>query len=640
MFQDLPPPPAVEQPAEDYEEVLPILLMLEPGPAQIVITASREPIYASSSSKSTTVISSETIEKLGPTRSVDILRLTPSLAVAETGPAGTQAQIRIRGAEANHSLLFIEGIKANDPAAGNEARFELIGEGSYDFIEIVRGPQSSLWGSEAIGGLITSRSHDRYTHGTRLATKAEAGSFGTLSGLAKLELGDRRTGLTMTLAGQRSDGIDSFGSDGEKDGYRNLSARFSGSVELSDHIQLETSGFAIDANSEFDGFDPFTFQRADTQDESDQRIGAIRAGLSIDPSHDWGFWIGGSALGSSNINLLDDTETNRTSAERYTALGMASHHFELFGASQSLNLAIDHEREDFRADDIAFGGFTRQDQHRDRSGAALEWRIDLPRDANVQLALRHDDFSDFADATSFSAGLMVPLADNLDLTANYGEGIAQPSFYDLYGFFPGSFVGNPALKPESSKGYDIGLRFDVDDFYGSLVWFEQDLDDEIVDIFDPTTFLSTTANGEGKSRRRGLELVAGYGSSRLPFDLSFNYSYLDAEGPQAPDGSRLRETRRPKHRAALHLTGKSGDLDYGASLAIVGARFDDDFDRFPAERVKLDAYALASARIGYELNDKIELSLRGTNLFDADYQDVVGYETQGRAIFLGISLAP
>ncbi|WP_265529900.1 TonB-dependent receptor plug domain-containing protein [Sphingomicrobium marinum] len=629
LFQDLPPP----EPTRDEVVVADYTL----GDEIITVAASLEPVATSEASDSLTIFDRETIEALGDDRAADLLRLAPSVSLSETGPDSTQAQLRIRGAEASHTLLFIDGIKANDPAAGNEARFELLSFNSYDVVELVRGPQSALWGSEAIGGVVALRSSNPNYGGVQTNAFGEVGTddFYRFSGSTQID-GSGDFHLNANIGFQGSGGIDSFGDDGERDGYRNATFRIAGAVDVADTITLLASGFAIDARSEFDGFDPFTFQRADTLDETDNRLGAGR----VVARHDDGrLTIEGNAslLGSSNVNFLDDAEQNRTSAERLNLRALASYTFQTRQIDHRFSAAVEKEGENFSADDIAFGGFTAQDVDRSRTAFIAEYRLDAAA-IILDAAIRHDDFSHFNDATSFSAGALVPLGD-ITLTANYGEGIAQPSFYDLFGFFPGSFVGNPDVTPERSRGGDIGIRYDADHFGLGLTFFTQNLTDEIVSTFDVITFLSSVENGDGKSQRRGIEAEASYSFGEA-LEISANYSHLDATDPELPGGSTLAEVRRPSHRGAIILTGRSGGFTYGGSLAIVSERFDTDFDVFPAERVTLGTYALASARIAYAVNDTIEISVRGSNLFDADYQDVIGYNTQGRAVFVGLRFTP
>lgn len=161
--------------------------------------------------------------------------------------------------------------------------------------------------------------------------------------------------------------------------------------------------------------------------------------------------------------------------------------------------------------------------------------------------------------------------------------------------------------------------------------------DEIVDIFDPVTFLSSTENADGRSRRRGAELDAGYRHSAA-LNLSLNYTYLDAREQQVAGSALVREVRRPHHSANAVLDGASGPLRWTASLAYVGPRADVDFDQFPAAQVTLDDYVLGGLRLGWQVTPALEAYGRVENLFAADYQDVVGYFTPGRTVYAGLRL--
>jgi vitamin B12 transporter len=231
----------------------------------------------------------------------------------------------------------------------------------------------------------------------------------------------------------------------------------------------------------------------------------------------------------------------------------------------------------------------------------------------------------------------VDVGSGVSIAGNYGEGIAQPSFFDLYGFFPGSFVGNPDLKPESSRGGDISLRYSAERLGGSLTYYRQRLKDEIVDVFDPSTFLSSTTNASGKSKRQGIELEGHYAPSDA-LRLTTTYAWLDASAPSI-SGRQLKEQRRPKHSGSLALDGTHGRLTYGAAIAYTGDRTDTNFDVFPAQLVHLNPYWLASARIAYRLFDGVEAHVRIANAFDDDYQDAVGYRTEGRSIHAGVRVA-
>ena len=252
--------------------------------SEIIVTAARVPIDADRAPVSSTLFEEEEIDALALPAATDLLRLAPGVAIATTGPRGTQAQLRIRGAEANHSLLFLDGIRFNDPAAGNEARFELLRSDLLSRVEIVRGPQSALWGSEAIGGVIAVAGADPLAR-QGLAAEAEYGSLDStrLAMHGAVRSGD--FGLSGGIGWQRSDGINSFGPGGERDGFENVSATLKG-IHRRGAVEFGAVGFWTQGRSDYDGFDPVTFLRADTLDTTHNRIGAGR----LWASGQWGRW--------------------------------------------------------------------------------------------------------------------------------------------------------------------------------------------------------------------------------------------------------------------------------------------------------------------------------------------------------------
>jgi vitamin B12 transporter len=602
---------------------------------QIVITASRAPDSEAQTPASLTIIDWQQIERLDEPLVGALLRLTPSAAVATSGPAGSLTEVRIRGAEANHSLLFIDGIKINDPASGDAPRFELLNADLASRIEVVRGPQSALWGSEAIGGVIAINGLDD-APGYRAA--AEAGSFG----FERASAAGSAVGKTSSVAGaigfQRATGIDSFNGLGDRDGYRNFSGRLRATWRPAAQLELGASAIALTGRSEFDGYDPLTFLHADTLDSSRNRLTAGRIWASLgSESTPWKVQVAGSMLESSNENYLADVQQNRTRGTRSNLSAQGERRLTTGPIDHRIVIAADAEHETFRARDTTYGGFSDQDRSRDHDSVTFEWRGESKL-LTGDVALRRDMFRRFRDATSLRASLLAPLGGGFSLAGSYGEGIAQPTFFDLYGFFPRSFLGNPSLRPESSRGFEVSLRYRGGPLDASLTGYRQRLHDEIVDVFDASTFLSTTINRSDTSRRSGLEATLGYrlgGALRL----SANYAYLDATEPGAVAGMQVRETRRPKHSGTIALDGASGRLTYGASLAYVGSRLDKNFDLFPAPTVRLGSYWLADARVSYAVRRGVELFGRMSNALGQRYQDVFGYRTEPRALYAGVQLS-
>jgi len=302
----------------------------------------------------------------------------------------------------------------------------------------------------------------------------------------------------------------------------------------------------------------------------------------------------------------------------------------------------EREDEDYSTRDQQYFGATDKNVSRARTSVVGEWRADWGALLSTDAAIRQDDFNRFKDATTWRANAVVHISGPLSFHAGYGEGIAQPSFIDLYGFFPGNFVGNPNLKPERSKGYEAGIRWDGKIFGAGVTAFSNRLSDEIVSVFDPATFLSSTTNASGKSRRRGIEVKADV-QPIAGLRISANYTYLDAQEQKVGGGVRLKEVQRPKHSANIVLDYISGPLTLGGSVAYVGKRGDTDFDivdpvTFMSPRVTLKSYALADARVAYALTRGLEAFVRVENAFDQKYQDVVGYATPGRTIYAGFRI--
>jgi len=596
---------------------------------QIVITASRAPEQEADTPATFTIIDARRIQRLDEPLARDLIRLVPSAAVSSSGPAGSLTDVRIRGAEANHTLLFIEGIRTNDPATGNQPRFDLLNADIASRIEVVRGPQSALWGSEAIGGVVAVNGLDE---AGGYAASAEGGSFGFERAAGSAGYSSDRASLAAAIGWQRATGIDSFDGQGDKDGYRNLSGRVRGTWKLGSDIELGAAAFAIGARSQFDGFNPAPpFQHMDTLDSSRNRLAAGRVWAQIGKdASSWSGRVGGSLLGSSNRNELAGSEVNRTSGTRRTLEAQVQHRFATGPLNHVIIAAADAEHETFKARDPS--GFTDQDRSRNHESLTLEWRAET-KVMTGDVAVRRDIFNRFRDATSLQASLLANVGGGISVAGSYAEGIAQPTFFDLYGFFPGSFVGNPALRPESSRGFEASLRYRHGALSAALTGYRQRLHDEIV---DNATFTSTV-NAPGVSRREGVEVELGWRPSEA-LRLSASYAYLHATQPADFGPGQVAELRRPKHSASVAADGAVGRLTYGASVAYAGPHLDRR-DGPPYDVIRLQSYWLAGARVGYSLRPGVELFVRGANLFDDRYQDVAGYRTEGRAAYAGIRFA-
>ncbi|CAA9522921.1 MAG: hypothetical protein AVDCRST_MAG39-2645 [uncultured Sphingomonadaceae bacterium] len=619
------PAEAEPTPREADGEIL--IADLRLPPQDIVVTASRTPVSLADVPVSGSLIADP--NRLALPFVVDELRHLPGVSVSTVGSRGSQTQLRIRGAEANHTLLFVDGIRFNDPAAGNEPRFELFTADGSSRVELIRGPQSALWGSEALGGVVAI--------GGAVGAPRVRAEYGELDSRRFSVAGGLTRGiaeLSGHVAQVRSDGIDATDFDGgDRDGFENDAGSLRLTLRPGDgRGELGIVGHYVQGESRFDGTDPVTFLRADTSDTTRNRIGAVRGHARVGENGSrWHARLAGSYLRSSNRNQRAGSALNRTRGERFTVDAQVTRRF----GDDHITVAVERESEAFAARDQEFFGATDQDRDRSRTAAVAEWRARWGGRLVTDVAVRHDAFSAFRDATTVRAAARLDVGGGSDVHAAYGEGIAQPTFFDLFGFFPGSFVGNPDVKPERAKGVEAGVRYDRRGLRLGVTGFAADLRDEIVTRF--VGFSSTTANAPGESRRRGVELEAGW-TPRRGLSLDANYTFLDAEEGTEEGSLRTRELRRPRHSANLVAAGEVGPARLGLGLAYVGARVDQDFDLFPAPRVRLDDYLLGTVHVALELLPGVALYGRVENAFDARREDAFHYATEGRTVHAGLRL--
>lgn len=601
----------------------------------ILVTAALEPVPTRDVAASATVIDETRIDALGQPFALDLIRLVPGVSVATNGARGSLSQIRIRGAEANHTLLFIDGIAFNDPAAGNEARFETLSAAGLQSIEIVRGPQSALWGSEAIGGVIAVSTPEPGI-GTRLAAIGEYGSRNFAQASAALASGSENAGISATAGWARSDGNDIFGGGtGDLDGFENITLSVKGVVRPGGDGELGVVGRYVRADSEFDGSDPVTFLRADSKDSGRIETWALRAWgrLGLGDDAPWSVSMDAQYVDSSNGNFDADIFSNATHAQRVRVSGQLVHRFAMGPTRHSLIVQGEREDEEFATQGYAASFFV-SDQHatRGRNSIVSEWRGEWGDLVSTDIAVRHDAFNRFADATSLRGGVLIHVNEAIGIFANYGEGIAQPTFFDLYGFDPDNFIGNPNLQPEKSRGYEAGIRWTASSANLQLAAFRNHLRDEIATDFSAYP-LTTSVNLPGKSLREGIE-ISGEVQPLKGLRLSANYTYLNSRTRSTAGSGTLPALRRPKHSANLAFDYSRGPLTMGGAISYVGKRRDTDFDIF--SDVTLDSYVLTSARVAYAITPALEAFARIENAFDEKYQDVVGYATPGRTVYAGL----
>jgi len=268
-------------------------------------------------------------------------------------------------------------------------------------------------------------------------------------------------------------------------------------------------------------------------------------------------------------------------------------------------------------------------------GFALEYRGEFFEDLFVSGALRHDVNEDFDNATTYSMSAAYLLREtNTRFHASVGTGVTNPTFSEQFGFFPGSFQGNPNLTPEENFGWDIGVeqKFLENRLVVDVTYFQERLEDEISTAFLPG-FVSTPVNLDGTSKRQGVE-VAGSFDVTDALQLNASYSYVHSEQPNGAD-----EVRRPNHTASLGVNYAYADGLGNLFLdAVLNGKMDDnEFNSTtPQTIVTLDNYLVVNIGADYQLSENVNIYGRVENLFDEDYEEVYTYQAPGIGAFIGV----
>ncbi|WP_027442878.1 TonB-dependent receptor plug domain-containing protein [Erythrobacter cryptus] len=598
----------------------------------ILVSASRlDALPLARFTGSALVITADQLEDRQTRDIADILRDVPGVAVA--GVPG-QTQIRLRGSEANHVLVLVDGIEVSDPFAGEFDIGTLQAEPGAR-LEVLRGPQSALYGPDAIGGVVAYHSASgRALPG--LAARLEGGTQGTINGALRYgAFGDNwdaalsavlvsTDGQPNARGGQRDIGRDSYTLAGK------------GSVKLGETVTLRAAGRFIRTEGQFNDqdFNPASPSFGLVIDSPGTRFTneGVYALLGLRAEALGGRWT--HDLSAQIADVTRDTftplgrasgsEGDRFKASYVSALALADAH--------NLTLAADYEVEGFR--NTTPGGFAFTGRREiEQVGLVGEYRY-ADEKIDFSAAIRHDFNDLFKDATTFRVGAGYRLTGTTRLRAAAGSGVKNPGFFELYGFVDGRFIGNPALRPEKSTGWEVGIDQQLGESASlALTWFDSTLEGEIFTTFPPPDFTATPANRTTESRQRGIELAL---AARLGAGWSLDgaYTYLDAEE------NGVEEVRRPRHIASAALTWQAPGDAVSATLVVRhnGETPDVAFidPSFVPVRVRLDDYTLVNLNARARLAQNIDAFARIENLLGEDYEQVFSFVSPGRSAVVGV----
>lgn len=615
---------------EQEQQVLPVGAQIEPS--DILVSASRaEGVRLNDYTGSALVITADQLENRQTRDIADVLRDVPGVAVA--GVAG-QTQIRLRGSEANHVLVLVDGIEVSDPFAGEFDIGTLQAEVGAR-VEVLRGAQSALYGPDAIGGVVAYQSASgRAVPG--FAARIEGGTDSTINGALRYGAYGDSWDAALSATVVSTDGQPNAHGGSRDIGRDSYTLSGKGSVELAKGFALRAAARFIRTEGLFNDqdFDPASPTFGFVIDSPGvgyvnealyALVGARAAVLDERWTHDLSAQIAEiDRATDSPFGLTSASEGDRVKASYVTAFQLTDEH--------NLTFAADYERESFRNALAASGGFTGR-RAIEQVGLVGEYRY-AGEAFDLSAAIRHDINDRFADATTFRVGAGYRLTDTTRLRAAAGSGVKNPGFFELFGFVDGRFIGNANLRPEKSTGWEAGLDQDIGDATRlSVTYFDSRLEGEIFTTFPPPNFIATPANRITDSEQRGVEVSL---SARLAdrWSLDAAYSYLDAEE------NGVEEVRRPEHIASAALTWTAPGDAASATLVVRhnGATPDVAFTdpSFVPVRVTLDDYTLVNLNARVKLTDSINAFARAENLLDKRYEQVFSFVSPGRSAVVGV----
>ena len=570
---------------------------------QVVVTAARFPQPFSDLVADVSVITADDIARAGADSVAELLSRVPGVEIATNGGPGSTTAIFLRGANSGHTLVLIDGLRVGSSTSGATA-LEAIPLSDIDHIEILRGPASSLYGADAIGGVIqifTRRAEGAFSanasagYGTYATAAVTAGVSGTAGPLRyALQGGTRRSdGFNATTPAN-------FSYNPDRDGYRDDSGSGSLSYRFAPDQEIAAQFFRSRLNAQFDagpGFDDRTITTLDAYSiASRNRLAS--------------FWMSRLEAGEGDDDSVSETGFGpsrfKTRQRQYTWQNDLS--------LSSLELSVAAERREERVDSDA--GFPVTSRNTNAVVGVGQWH-EGPH--ALQANLRHDESSQFGGRTTGAIAYGYAFGGGWRVTASYGTAFKAPTFNDLY--FPG--FSNPDLKPETAHNAEAAARYAGGDVAAGIVVYRNRVRDLIVFQCDaafncaPQNVANATLEGVT------LELEARMAELDLRSSIDLQRPQDDATGNLLP--------RRARRHGSLSIARAWNALRLGAELTASSVRFDD-----AANTRRMGGYALLNVTAEYALPAGWTLFARGTNVLDKHYELAADYNTPGASIFAGV----
>ena len=604
--------------------------------SDVFVTATRTPISKNNVIADVTTISSEDIERAGSSSLPELLQRQPGIEISNLGGPGKVSTIGIRGTSSTHSIVLVDGIRLSAATTGFSA-IEHIPLSQIEKIEIVRGPASSLYGQDAIGGVIqifTKKGVD----GFKPYVDIGYGSYNTSNFKSGVRAGNNQTTYAINFAAMNSDGFSAFVPNPanaansinlDKDGYKNYSLSSSLSHKINQDYEIDLQYFLSKGKNQFDNrfanFSP-SFH-GNYRNEIKLETYAMNIKGQINKA-----WQSSIKLSQSTDKYLDLQKLNNFTFEDDANLK------DLYKTTQdqlswqnnvalprgSITLLYDFLKQRIKTTDVY------EKTQRTNHGVMVGYSL-IEDKHNFQSNFRKDFNSVYEDAVTGNIGYAYSIDPNWTIASSYGTAFVSPSFNFLYSLADSFALGNPNLKPEKSKNIEGSIRYKDDSGSMSLTMFQNKIDDFIIYTAPAEAGSRTSTQNLNKAEIQGLTISG---------DQFFGHFQI--KGSATGQSAKNEDTDKYLPRRAslignINLNYYIGNWNIGVEETFSGKRFDDK-----ENMVNLSGYALTNIVADYKINDKLKLNVRLNNVFDKDYslaaEGASGfrYQTPGRNLFANL----
>ena len=574
---------------------------------EIIVKGARIDTSEDNFGSSIFILDSEGIRLRGIRSAIDAISSSPGVTTKKNGSFGGVGSVRIRGASSSQTLVLIDGIPVNDASSpGGGYNFEYLDTSNIDRIEVLRGSQSTLWGSDAIGGVVNIYTKSAEKNSINLLS--EIGSFGLRKINSELGIASNSSKFLFLVDDTSLDGIskaDKKDGNVEKDGFETNSYSFKGDIDLN-NIQIKGLLSYIKSDVEYDSFGFVTgVQDGDERSITEEFIGNL----------------------TIKFNLFDDKLVNTFSVNQSD---ISRDYF----TNDNLTFGADGERKLYRYQgNIGFGGFNKIAFGLEKEESSVNfdklsidsyfflYQFQPIKDLVISAGIRNDDNKGFNSKTTRKISAAYRVFENLSIKTSWGEGFKVPTIFQTTFFCCGAESANTNIRPEESTSYDLGFDFSLKDkFSFSLVYFKKDINDQInfsfgLGGYENIDFVESD----------GFEVSANSEITE-EINLYLNYSYIDSI-----DGRGQRLINIPKDSGELALTYNSSfNLSGSLTMKYNGSEI--------STYGNLDSWLRADINLFYKLNNFSEVYFRVENLLDKNYQQVFGYGTPDRSGLIGVKV--